>query len=277
MSKPAYDWVEAHLWPNGPVCPRAVGLDRNTRLKGKSTRIGVYKCKDCRKPFTRDGRHHLRGQSISQCESGCRRSPCCAPSKKGISSNQLHRMLGVTLKTAWFMSHRIREAMRNGSLAPPMGGGGIVEADETFIGRKKDVPIGRSFHHKNAVLTLVDRSSGEARSFHVDKVDAFAVVPIVRQNVAREAAIVTDEAKHYSQLKKTTATTPSITDKRNGRAARSTPTPSRATSACSSAACVGCISIAQRSTCTAIWRSSTTATRTASPWALMTPNAPPAR
>jgi transposase-like protein len=197
----AYDWVEAHLWPHGPVCPRCGGLDRITKLKGKSTRIGVYKCKDCRKPFTvkvgtifEDSHIPMRMwlQAIAL---------LCA-SKKGISSNQLHRMLGITLKSAWFMSHRIREAMRKGPLSPPMAsGGGMVEADETFIGRKKGVPLGRAFHHKNAVLTLVDRTSGEARSFHVDQVDAFAVVPIVRQNVAREASIATDEAKHYSQLK----------------------------------------------------------------------------
>jgi transposase-like protein len=150
----AYDWVEAHLWPNGPVCPRCGGLDRNTRLKGKSTRIGVYKCKDCRKPFTvkvgtvfEDSHMPMRMwlQAIAL---------LCA-SKNGISSNQLHRMLGVTLKSAWFMSHRIREAMRKGPLSPPMGGkgGAIVEADETFIVRKKGVPTGPAFHHKNAVLT----------------------------------------------------------------------------------------------------------------------------
>jgi len=134
----AYDWVEAHLWPNGPVCPRCGGLDRITKLKGKSTRIGVYKCKDCRKPFTvkvgtifEDSHIPMRMwlQAIAL---------LCA-SKKGISSNQLHRMLGVTLKSAWFMSHRIREAMRKGPLSPPMGGkgGAIVESDETFIGKKE--------------------------------------------------------------------------------------------------------------------------------------------
>ena len=198
----AYDWVEAHLWPNGPVCPRCGGLDRITKLKGKSTRIGVYKCKDCRKPFTvkvgtifEDSHIPMRMwlQAIAL---------LCA-SKKGISSNQLHRMLGVTLKSAWFMSHRIREAMRKGPLSPPMGGkgGAIVESDETFIGRKKGVPTGPAFHHKHAVLTLIDRKSGEARSFHIDKVDAFAIVPVVRQNVQREAAVATDEAKHYAQLK----------------------------------------------------------------------------
>ena len=197
----AYDWVEAHLWPHRPVCPRCGGLDRITKLKGKSTRIGVYKCKDCRKPFTvkvgtifEDSHIPMRMwlQAIAL---------LCA-SKKGISSNQLHRMLGITPKSAWFMSHRIREAMRKGPLLPPMGGKGgkTVEADETFIGKKKDVPIGPSFHHKHAVLTLIDRNSGEARSFHVDS-GRFRGRPIVRQNVARESAMATDEAKHYAQLK----------------------------------------------------------------------------
>jgi transposase-like protein len=112
----AYDWVEAHLWPDGPVCPRCGGLDRITKLHGKSTRIGTYKCRDCRKPFTvkvgtifEDSHIPMRMwlQAIAL---------LCA-SKEGISSNQLHRMLGITLKSAWFMSHRLREAMRSGPLA----------------------------------------------------------------------------------------------------------------------------------------------------------------
>ena len=113
----AYDWVEAHLWPHGPECRRCHGRERVTKLQGKSTRIGTYKCKDCRKPFTvkigtifEDSHIPMRMwlQAIA----------LLAASKKGISSNQLHRMLGVTLKSAWFMSHRIREAMRNGDLSP---------------------------------------------------------------------------------------------------------------------------------------------------------------
>lgn len=118
----AYEWVEAHLWPSGPECPRCKSTQRITKLQGKSTRIGVYKCKDCRKPFTVkvgtifEDSHiamHLWLQAIAL---------LCA-SKKGISSNQLHRMLGITLKSAWFMSHRIREAMREGAPGP-MGGEG---------------------------------------------------------------------------------------------------------------------------------------------------------
>jgi transposase-like protein len=167
----AYDWVEAQLWPDGAVCPRCGGLNRNTKLKGKSTRIGVYKCKDCRKPFTvkigtifEDSHIPMRLwlQAIA----------LLTASKKGIGSNQLHRMMGITLKSAWFMSHRIREAMRVGGLSP-MGGGGIVEMDETVQGRTSTAPPLKELKsskyggwaHRNVVLSLVERGGG-VRSFH---------------------------------------------------------------------------------------------------------------
>jgi hypothetical protein len=123
-------------------------------------------------------------------------------SKKGISSNQLHRTLGITLKSAWFMSHRLREAMRNGFLLSPMGGAGaVVEVDETFIGQKKDVPKQRGYAHKHAVLSLVERG-GKVRSFHVDGTKAADVVPIMKANIARETRIMTDEAGQYAHVKK---------------------------------------------------------------------------
>src|SRR3954447_6760749 len=163
----AYAFVEAHVWPNGRVCPHCGVFDKSGLLKGKSTRIGVYKCYACRKPFTVkvctvfEASHvklHIWLQAMF----------LLCSSKKGISSNQLHRILGVTLKTAWFMTHRIREAMREGGLAPFGQGGGAVEADETFIGRKKGAPVRYAYHHKMAVLGLIDRESGAARFFHVD-------------------------------------------------------------------------------------------------------------
>lgn len=113
----AYAFVEARVWPQGPVCPHCGGTERNSKMGGKSTRIGTYKCYDCRKPFTVkvgaifESSHikmHLWLQAIFLISS----------SKKGISSNQLHRTLGITLKSAWFMSHRIREAMRSGDMSP---------------------------------------------------------------------------------------------------------------------------------------------------------------
>ncbi len=132
----AYAFVEARVWPNGPVCPHCGGVERISKMDGKSTRIGAYKCYQCRKPFTVkigtifEASHvalHLWLQAMYL---------MCA-SKKGISSNQLHRTLGVTLKTAWFMSHRIREAMLVGSFAPFGSEGTPVEVDEAYIGRKK--------------------------------------------------------------------------------------------------------------------------------------------
>lgn len=195
----AYAWVEALLWPDGPTCPHCKGTERITKLKGKSTRIGTCKCNSCRKPFTvkvgtifEDShipmRLWLQGIAL-----------LCA-SKKGISSNQLHRMLGITLKSAWFMSHRIREAMRAGSLSPPLGGSGssgVVEADETFIGRKKGVPKPKGgTAHKHAVLSLVERGGG-VRSVHIDNTRADTILPIVNANIAKEARIMTDDAATY--------------------------------------------------------------------------------
>ena len=157
----AYAFVEARLWPHGATCPKCGGRDRVKKLEGKSTRIGTYYCNACRKPFTVkvgtifESSHvpmHIWLQAIAM----------MAGSKKGISSNQLHRHLGVTLKTAWFMSHRIREAMRSGVLAPMGGDGGIVEIDETFIGQDPDrpkAPNARGYQHKMKVLSLVERAS----------------------------------------------------------------------------------------------------------------------
>lgn len=198
--------LESIVWPNGPVCPHCGNADekRLYKIKGKTARPGLRTCGDCRKQFTVkigtlfESSHvpvHKWWQAVHLL--------CC--SKKGISSHQLHRTLKVTYKTAWFMSHRIREAMRSGSFAPMGGEGGIVEVDETFIGRKKGVPKPKGgYPHKLAVLTLVDRN-GEARSFHVDDTRAIKVVPIVKANIAREARLATDEAGVYLAVGRTFA------------------------------------------------------------------------
>ena len=121
-------------------------------------------------------------------------------SKKGISAHQLHRTLGVTLKTAWFMGHRIREAMREGELAPFGSNGGTVEVDETFIGNEANVPKRRGYAHKRKVLSLVDRESGEARSIVIDSLKAASIVPILKENIAHEARVMTDDAGQYRFL-----------------------------------------------------------------------------
>jgi transposase-like protein len=204
----AYAWVEAHVWPHGPTCPKCSERKRVSKMGGKSTRIGTYKCYSCRKPFTVKVGTIFEDSHIPL-RIWLQAFHLIASSKKGISSNQLHRTLGITLKSAWFLGHRIREAMRAGGFDVPMGGpgsSGIVEADETFIDKKKGAKPkgekkGRGYAHKHAVLSLVERG-GEVRSFHVDKTDAASIMPIVRENVAKEARIMTDEAGQYRHLAK---------------------------------------------------------------------------
>jgi transposase-like protein len=195
----AYAFVETRIWPDGPVCPKCGSKERIGKMGGKSTRIGTYKCYACRKPFTvkigtifEDSHVPMRLwlQAIY----------LLAASKKGISSHQLHRTLGVTLKTAWFMGHRIREAMREGELAPFGSNGGTVEIDETFLGNEADIPKRRGYAHKRKILSLVDRESGEARSVVVDSLKAASIIPILKENIAKEARVMTDDAGQYRFL-----------------------------------------------------------------------------
>ena len=196
----AYKWVEAHVWPNGPVCPKCGETHRVGKMGGKSTRIGTYKCYVCRKPFTVKVGTIFEDSHVPM-RIWLQAFYLLASSKKGISANQLHRTLKVTLRTAWFIGHRIREAMRAGGLAPPPmggpGGSGIVEVDETFIGTKKGArkPKG-GYAHKHAVLSLVERG-GEVRSVHVENIKTKTVLPIVKDNIAKEARVMTDDASIY--------------------------------------------------------------------------------
>jgi transposase-like protein len=199
--KAAYAYVEKRLWPNGPVCPHCGCMDRIGELKGSSTRIGVRKCYDCRKPFTVKVGTIFEASHV-KLNLWLQAIYLIAASKKGFSSNQLHRTLGVTLKTAWFMSHRIREAMRDGALAPFGSGGGVVEADETFIGRRKGVEAKQGVTHKMKVLTLLDRNSGATRSVVIEDLRPETVAPIIRANVSREAILMTDEAHRFKKLGK---------------------------------------------------------------------------
>ena len=165
---------------------------------------GVYKCRDCRKPF-RVTVGTIFEKSHIPLNVWLQAIFLVASSKKGMSSNQLHRALGVTLKSAWFMSRRIREAMRGGDLALFGEGGGIVEVDETYISHDKTLkPVGekwgRGFFHKNKILSLVDRNSGQARSFVVDEVNTRTIGAIVRDNLAREAKLMTDDLHVYRTI-----------------------------------------------------------------------------
>jgi transposase-like protein len=199
--KAAFAYVEARVWPEGPVCPHCGGVERIGLMGGKSTRVGLYKCYQCRKPFTvRIGT--IFESSHVPLHIWLQAMYLIAGSKKGISSNQLHRTLGVTLKTAWFMSHRIREAMRSGDLSPFGSEGGAVEVDETYIGTLKGVEKRRASHHKMKVLSLVDRTSGASRSYVVSAVNWATIGPILADNLAREARVMTDEAMVYRRVGK---------------------------------------------------------------------------
>ncbi len=198
--KAAYAYVEARVWPEGPICPHCGGYERISLMGGKSTRIGAYKCYQCRKPFTVKVGTIFEASHVPL-RFWLQAMFLMASSKKGVSSNQLHRTLGVTLKTAWFMSHRIREAMRSGDLSPFGHGGGIVEADETFIGVEPGEPKAKAGgNHKMKVLSLVDRSTGARRSYVLDFINAKVIGEIVTANLSREAILMTDEARHYMKI-----------------------------------------------------------------------------
>lgn len=203
----AFDLVEATIWPNGPVCPKCGGFERITAIKPnpeKRVRYGLKKCGQCKSQFTvRMGT--IFEESKLPLTKWLQAIFLMTASKKGVSSHQLHRTLEITYKTAWFLSHRIREAMRSGDLAPFGGEGGIVEADETYIGREPGTPVNRGADHKMKVISLVDRTTGRARSMVVDNVNAKVVAEIVTANVAAESRLMTDQATVYRRVGKTMA------------------------------------------------------------------------
>jgi transposase-like protein len=163
--------LEALLWPNGPVCPHCGVIDNAVALNGKSTRAGVYKCRDCRQPFSVTVGTVFERSKIPL-HKWLLATHLLASSKKGISSHQIHRTLGVTYKTAWFMTHRIREAMAPAKGVPQIGGEGkTVEADETYLAKspKTRKARGTALHAKPApqVFSLVERG-GNIRSMYLD-------------------------------------------------------------------------------------------------------------
>jgi transposase-like protein len=213
MTNPIYsdnDKAREHLesirWPDGPYCPHCGEVENVKRLEGKSHRPGLLYCRSCRKKFsvtvgTVFERSHI------PLHKWLLAAHLMASSKKGISAHQLHRMLDITYKSAWFMAHRLREAAVDDAPGGMGGGGGAVEVDETFIGRnenKKDRhrKDGRGPKFKNAVLTLVDRDTGRSRSVVIKDLTANTIYPIVRANVYREARQMTDDARHYKTLGK---------------------------------------------------------------------------
>lgn len=203
----AYAYLEKALWPHGPVCPHCGGVERIVRIPAnpeKRVRHGLHRCHDCKGQFTVKVGTVFEASKIPLYK-WLQAVVLITSSKKGISSHQLHRTLGVTYKTAWFMSHRIREAMRDGAFDVFGSDGGAVEIDETFIGNDKSIKPagskqGRGYAHKHKILALVDRNTGKARAMVVDDLKTKTLMPILRENIAKEAHVITDEAGQYAHL-----------------------------------------------------------------------------
>jgi transposase-like protein len=200
------DKARAHFeslrWADGRVCPHCGTVGNSTLLQGRSTRPGLYKCKDCRKPFTAVMGTVYEKSHIPLHKWLLATHLMCA-SKKGISAHQLWRMLGFgSYRTAWFMAHRIREAMNGGDVTPPMGSdGGAVEVDETFIGNLRDRPKAKGgAGHKMKVVSLVERNTGRARSVVVKDLSLNTIGPILAANISTDAHLMTDEAPRYTSI-----------------------------------------------------------------------------
>ncbi|WP_370338341.1 IS1595 family transposase [Parvularcula marina] len=209
----AFEYLESVVWADGPACPHCGGVDRIKKIPAnpeKRVRHGLHRCNDCKKQFTVKIGTVFEHMRIPLHKALQAVYLMCA-SKKGVSAHQLHRILEVTYKTAWFLTHRIREAMRSGDLDVPFGsGGGVVEVDETFIGvdrtkKPKGSKKGRGYAHKHKVLSLVDRQTGRAKSMVVDSLKAADLTPILEANIAREARVMTDEAGQYRYLNRSFA------------------------------------------------------------------------
>lgn len=202
----AREYLEAQVWPNGRICPHCGVIGDHYVLSGKSARPGLYKCQACREPFTVTV-GTLFERSKVPLNVWLQVVHLMAASKKGISAKQVERMTGVTYKTAWFMCHRIREAMKSDP-ATQLGGpgsSGIVEADETFWGVQADeegirYPKGvqKGTASKMKIFSLVERN-GEKRSFHVPNVNAATLGSILAAQVAQSARLMTDEATYYKK------------------------------------------------------------------------------
>ncbi len=209
----ARDWLEARVWANGRVCPHCGNADQDkiTKLGGKAHRPGVFQCNEteCREQFTVTVGTVFESSKIPLSKWLAALFLMTA-SKKGISAHQVHRMLGISYKSTWFLMHRLREAMRTGGLQPLGGEGKIVEADETYFGKADTQHVsqyrrGRPLIHKGKfknnrpIIALVERG-GNVRSFHVAVADGATVAAIVRDNVKKESRLQTDESKLYKNV-----------------------------------------------------------------------------
>lgn len=198
----AREHLEKLRWPDGPICPHCGSIDNATKLKGKSTRPGVYKCKakECRKPFSVTV-GTLMERSKIPLNKWLAAMHLMTASKKGVSAHQLHRMLGITYESAWFMAHRLRAAMRNPKAGPIGGNNKVVEADETYVGGKAKNRAFKEPPKKEAVFALVERF-GEVRSFHVANVTGKTLRTALVTAADRASYLMTDEPNSYTKVGK---------------------------------------------------------------------------
>jgi transposase-like protein len=203
----ARKWLEAERWPHGPNCPHCGNADpaKIRAMEGKKHRAGLYQCNECREQFTVQvggvmERSHIPLNKWLAC------MYLMATSKKGVSAHQVHRTLGLPYKTAWFLCHRIREAMKDTTRSPLGGAGKIIEADETYFGPKDRVTT-RTKHgkpgmsSKRTVIGLVERG-GKSRMMYVERATAASVREILVTNASRESRLHTDESALYTKLGK---------------------------------------------------------------------------
>ena len=203
----AREYLESVRWPDGPVCPHCGSIGEHYRLngkggvKGKKARPGLLCCADCREQFSVTVGTVFERSKIGLAKWLAAAYLLCS-SKKGMSAHQLHRTLGVTYKTAWFLTHRIRFAMADFAKSGPMGeGGGVVEADETYIGRKPGRKVKAGPRHKEQVFSLVERN-GRVRSFHITGKAFDGIKKALKENVSPDARLATDEARMYRKIAK---------------------------------------------------------------------------
>lgn len=196
----AYEHFEMLRWGSNPACPHCGGMDKIYKRSGKTARPGLYKCGDCRREFTAKIGTIFESSHVPLHKWLLATHLMCS-SKKGISSHQLHRTLNVTYKTAWFMSHRIREAMKHPANINKLGGSGkIVEVDETFWSKIPGVPKNKSgYAHKEKIFSLVERD-GQVRSFHVHQVTGKTLKPIMYKQINKDTDIMTDDMGAYKDL-----------------------------------------------------------------------------
>lgn len=196
----AYAKLESVVWPRGPVCPHCGNREKVYAIKGKTARPGLKTCSACRNQFTVKVGTVFESSHIPL-HKWLQAAFLMASSKKGISAHQLHRTLEVTYKTAWFMAHRLREAMRESKFDTLGGDAKSVEVDETFIGRKPGLPKKRGYAHKEAVLSLIERG-GRLQSRHVPSVNASTLKPILKRQIRVDSILMTDESGYYKHVRK---------------------------------------------------------------------------